>query len=680
MQGLRKLIKGSGHLKYNSVKLNPLFQGYGVLTLIFLFLSGLPAFAELNCQYNITQPVNNPKEKYKKGYCLITLGKFQEGISILNGLQSQLPSISDHVIYYQAIGHKGMGNLEIGKTLFNSILSAYPSTGLKERTLMGLGDIYLATRKYEMAENVFRSLFNGETDREEKAFYLNKLGDSLQSQGKYLDALNTYKSLWVEFPDSIFADVAFNNAGYISSKHGIPFTVSEMDYLQRAEIFFDNSMWGSCLEDFYKVSKTPDVKTKMAIALVNLGRLDDASNLLAQVNSPESLLWMGKVSSKLGKDHDAAETYKQIQIFYPQNPLAPEGLYNAARLYQINNDLNMAISTYEELIRKYPNSEFAEDGAWNLGWIYYKRRKLTDALATFSAFTNSSVPFNSSNNKYWKARVLEKQGKRSEAFANYEELARSQTPTYHSYLAQIKTGLKPNFGVFSPQAYAQSASNSSRIHKVDLLSELEMFDDASLEIERMHQESKSDNDLIQVSFLYASVDDFYNSVKIAEGLSSSAAISLSYPRAYREIVKAYSNRYNVDEYLVYSIMREESRFQKDAVSPANAIGLMQLLPSTAGITASEVGISGFNTEMLNIPRVNIELGIYYLKKVLGQFNGDIHLALASYNAGPQRAEDWIITFPNLSKDEFVEEIPFRETRNYIRRILRSYGAYKAIYN
>ena len=647
---------------------------------IFSCLSGLSAFAELNCQYNVTQPVKSPKEKYKKGYCLVTLGRFQEGISVLNGLESQLPSISDYVIYYQAIGHKGMGNLEIGKTLFNSILSAYPSTGLNERTLIGLGDIYLATRNYEMAENVFRSLYKNETDREDKAFYLNKLGDSLQSQGKHPDALNTYKSLWVEFPDSIFADVAFNNAGYISSKHGIPFTVSEMDYLQRAEIFFDNSLWSSCLEDFSRVSKTPDVKTKMAIALVNLGRLDEASNLLATVNSPESLLWRAKISSKQGRDYDSAETYKQIQLFYPQDPLASEGLYNAARLYQINEDTAKAINTYNDLIRRYPGSEFAEDGAWNLGWIYYRQGKLNDAVATFSSYTNSSSAFNASSSKYWKARALEKQGKNADALAIFRDLAKSQNPTYHSYLAQIKTGLKPNFGVFHSQAKDQSPGNNSRINKVALLAELEMFDDASLEIERMHQESKSDNDLIQVSILYASVNDFYNSVKIAESLSSPAAISLSYPRAYREIVRAYSSKYNVNEYLVYSMMREESRFQKDAVSPANAIGLMQLLPSTAGITSSEVGISGFNTEMLNIPRVNIELGIYYLKKVLDQFNGDIHLALASYNAGPHRAEDWIITFPNLSKDEFVEEIPFRETRNYIRRILRSYGAYKAIYN
>ena len=73
------------------------------------------------------------------------------------------------------------------------------------------------------------------------------------------------------------------------------------------------------------------------------------------------------------------------------------------------------------------------------------------------------------------------------------------------------------------------------------------------------------------------------------------------------------------------------------------------------------------------------MGIFYLKQVLDQFDGDVELALASYNAGPNRAADWKVDFYGLEKDEFIEEIPFKETRNYIRRILRSYGAYKAIY-
>jgi soluble lytic murein transglycosylase len=648
------------------------------LTLVFFHQTSQ---AEINCAYLANQQVSKgAKERYKRGYCLIKIGRFQEGVSVLDGLENELPLISDYILYYQAIGQKGLGNSPGAEKLLNRIISSYASTGVRKRTLIALGNIYLETGKYDRAENVFRNLYNDETDRQDKALFLSKLGNSLQSQGKYMEATNIYKSLWVEYPDSIFEDVAYNNAIYIGSKQGIPFTVSESDYLKRAQILFDNSMWSSSLKDFNKVAKTSDVKTKMGIAMFHVGRLEEALNSLAGINSPDSLYWRAKIRAKQGRDGEASELYRTIHLTYPSSPLAPEGLYIAARLYQINDNIDKAISLYDELIRKYPNSEFAEDGAWNLGWIYYNQGKLNQALATFSSFTNSSVPFNSTNNKYWKARVLEKQGKKAEAFAIYDELATSQTPSYHSYLAQIKTGKRPSFGGLTPEAYAQSADNDSRRLKVDLLAELEMFDDASSEINEMLKRSNTDKELVQASLLYARVNDFYNSVRVAEGLNSPIAISLSYPRAYSEIVNAYAKKYNVDEYLVYSIMREESRFQKDVRSPANAIGLMQLLPSTARLTAGEVGMSGFNTGMLSIPRVNIELGIYYFKKVLNMFNGDIHLALASYNAGPTRAEDWLIMFPNLPKDEFVEEIPFRETRNYIRRILRSYGAYKALYN
>jgi soluble lytic murein transglycosylase len=651
-----------------------------VLILITLVFFTQTSQAEINCTYLANQQMSNsPKERYKRGYCLINLGRFQEGVSVLDGLENDLPLISDYILYNQAIGQKGLRNSQGAEKLLNQIISSYPSTGVRERALTGLGDIYLETGNYDKAANVFRTLYDEETDREDKALFLSKLGSSLQSQRKYMEATNVYKSLWVEYPDSIFEDVAYSNAIYIGSTRGIPFTVSESDYLKRAEILFDSSMWSSSLEDFNKVTKTSDVKTKMGIAMFHIGRLNEALNLLGQIDSPESLYWRAKIRAKQGRDGEASDLYRTIHLTYPSSPLAPEGLYNAARLYQINDNMDKAINIFDELIRKYPNSEFAEDGAWNLGWIYYSQGKLNQALSTFSAFVNSSVPFNSTNNKYWKARVLEKQGKKAEAFAIYDELATSQAPSYHSYLAQIKTGQKPNLRSFTPEAYAQSDNSDSKRLKVDLLAELEMFDDASLEIDGILKQSNTDKDLIQVSLLYARVNDFYNSVKVAEGLNSPFAISLSYPRAYSEIVKAYAKKYTVDEYIVYSIMREESRFQKDVRSPANAIGLMQLLPATASLTAREVGLNGFNTEMLNIPRVNIELGIYYFKKVLSMFNGDIHLALASYNAGPNRAEDWLITFPNLPKDEFVEEIPFRETRNYIRRILRSYGVYKAIY-
>jgi len=653
---------------------------FGILIFVsFGFFSG-PSYAEINCKFLANQQVgNNPKERYKKGYCQVKLRRYQEGFNTLNSLQNALTPISDYVLYYQGVAQKQIGNSEMAKALFERVLNEYPNGGITKKVKSRVGDIYYEGGNYVEAENIYRSLFREEKDRQTKARYLLSIAEALGGQNKHTEAVNAYKTLWIEFPESDGADIAYTRAKGISARHSVPFITNKTDYLRRAEILFDNSRWSAALRNFNKVVKTDHIKSQMAIAMFHLGRINDASRLLAQIDSPEALFWRGKISAKQGRDVEASQFYRKIHLTYPNNPFASEGLYKAARLYQINGDMDKAVKLYDELLRTYPNSSFAEDGAWYLGWIYYKKGMLNEALNTFSAYTNSNSSYNSSSNKYWKARTLEKQGRRQEAIAIYEQLARSTLPSYHSYLAQKKTGIKPTFRVTSHELNVQSATVNGRKAAAELLIELEMLDDAILEIDVIKEESSSEQDLMQVSLLYAEADDFYNSIMIAQGIGLPQAIVLSYPRGYREIVRAYSKKYNVDEYLVYSIMREESRFQKNAVSPANAIGLMQLLPSTARNTARQVGISGFNFDMLNIPRINIELGIYYFKKVLDEFNGDIHLALASYNAGPHRAADWMVRFPNSQKDEFVEEIPFRETRNYIRRILRSYGAYKAIY-
>jgi len=659
---------------------NPPTLIIGFLFLIFIVCIKYPSHAEMNCDYISSQQLtSNPEERYKKGYCQVKIGRYQEGFNTLNGLERKLTLISDYIYYYGAVAQRGMGNMDKAEEIFKKVTNEYPKSGIRKKALSGLGEIYTETGNNAQAEKVFGSLLLEEEDRQAKAEYLFRLAGSLEGQGKYHEAMNNFKKVWVEFPDSNFANRSLSRARSIGKRHSLPLVTDKTDYLRRAETLFDNSRWSASLKNYNQLIKTNHIKTQMAIAMFHLRRLDEASGLLTQINSPESLFWRGKISAKQGRDGEASQLYRKISLTYPTSPLASEGLYNAARLYQINDNIDNAIRFYDELIRKYPESEYAEDGAWYLGWIYYKKGMLNEALNTFSAYTNSNSAFNSSNSKYWKARTMEKQGRRKEALSVYEELARSTLPSYHSYLAQKKTGIKPIFGVTSHEPNAESPTVNTIKAKAELLIKLEMSDDAILEISKLRDDSNGDFDLMQVSMLYAQAGDFYNSIMLAQGLGLPQAIVLSYPRGYREIVRAYSKKYGVDESLVYSIMREESRFQKNAVSPANAIGLMQLLPSTARSVARRVGISGFNTNMLNIPRINIELGIYYFKNVLDEFNGDIHLALASYNAGPHRAADWIVRFPNLEKDEFVEEIPFRETRNYIRRILRSYGAYKAIY-
>ena len=117
----------------------------------------------------------------------------------------------------------------------------------------------------------------------------------------------------------------------------------------------------------------------------------------------------------------------------------------------------------------------------------------------------------------------------------------------------------------------------------------------------------------------------------------------------------------------------------ELVSTAGAIGLMQIIPPTGKATAKALGIGAFETSMLYKPRTNILIGMAYFKKVLDEFGGNATYAIASYNAGPHNVASWKRRNGRLDDDEFVEEIPFLETRRYVKRVLRSYGVYASLY-
>jgi len=151
-----------------------------------------------------------------------------------------------------------------------------------------------------------------------------------------------------------------------------------------------------------------------------------------------------------------------------------------------------------------------------------------------------------------------------------------------------------------------------------------------------------------------------------------------FPEPYWSIIKAEAAKNNVDPYLVASLIRQESEFNPSVISYANAWGLMQLLPSTGKTLARQEGMTHFQTFQLLDPETNIRLGTRYLKQTLDKFGGVPEYALAAYNAGDSRVQDWQTAGPYGGMDEFVESIPFTQTREYVQAILRNIEIYREI--
>jgi soluble lytic murein transglycosylase len=152
-----------------------------------------------------------------------------------------------------------------------------------------------------------------------------------------------------------------------------------------------------------------------------------------------------------------------------------------------------------------------------------------------------------------------------------------------------------------------------------------------------------------------------------------------FPRAFAEVLDPKARKYGLDPSLLWAFMTVESSYNPFAISRANARGLMQVMPQTGGLIADRMALRGFGTALLFEPEVTLEMAAWYVNALLEKFNGQSPLAIAAYNAGPHRVAAWLTRKGGLPMDEFIEEIPYDEAREYTKKVIRFWGLYRRIY-
>jgi soluble lytic murein transglycosylase len=156
-------------------------------------------------------------------------------------------------------------------------------------------------------------------------------------------------------------------------------------------------------------------------------------------------------------------------------------------------------------------------------------------------------------------------------------------------------------------------------------------------------------------------------------------ITLFYPQPHRELVVATACEYNIDPYLVFAIIRAESKYQTGAESSVGAKGLMQIMPETARWIAGQLGMTNFDPNQLEDPEINIRMGCWYIANLNKEFDGRTSIVIAAYNAGRGKVKEWVVSDKWDGSFQELERIPFPETREYVHNVLKNYEAYRAIY-
>lgn len=414
-----------------------------------------------------------------------------------------------------------------------------------------------------------------------------------------------------------------------------------------------------------------------------------------QVAAPAGLL-LARDRARRSQDREAIQILDALARKYPSAPEAEEGILVAARL---ELDAGKKVPARVRLARLAARRRGANASAarWTLAWLSY-RDHLSDAAERFAEFSSSAASDEErAQGLYWQARA----GKPRAATSLLRRVVELDPLGWYGLLARTQLGEARAAAVPFPPPVAPLASPAPEPERLAIagqLFQLGFFSEAAAQTDRFVQQHQGDlPGLLRALALYEKAGRYDRSVVLAENLSigrahprpqvapglstpearARAVLAAAYPAAFPLEVDASARRANLDPYLLLSIMRRESLFRTDTRSAAGAVGLLQLLPTTAARAAVVLGRPPLHAEDLVLPAVAIDLGAWYLSELLGRF-GDPAIAAAAYNAGPHAAGPWAARGEGEPLDVWVEEIPYRETRKYVRIVMGAWGAYRLL--
>jgi soluble lytic murein transglycosylase len=349
-----------------------------------------------------------------------------------------------------------------------------------------------------------------------------------------------------------------------------------------------------------------------------------------------------------------------------------------------------ALSLFERVVERSPRSGYAAAARWRLAWAAYRERRLEDAVRYFEGLeTTEDDAVAALRPRYWRIRASEQLGD-AEAAARYADLAREFPLSYYGWRARERSGDLAGARALEPIRDGTAALDPAVLERPRILLEAGLVDAARQELDRLARRARGMQDRLALAQLYANAGNFHRPQRLVvdaytEQLARGPVpghVELwwhAWPAPFDEEMRgARLEGSEVEPELVYSVMREESGYRPRVVSVSGARGLLQLMPATAERVARESRIGAFSADDLFEPRVNIRLGSDYLASLLRRFEGRASAAIGSYNAGPHVVARWIEARP-VEDDVWVEEIPYDQTRGYVKRVLRSVQAYRVLY-
>lgn len=473
--------------------------------------------------------------------------------------------------------------------------------------------------------------------------------------------------------------------------------------LRRAQALLDAGRWSEAVTAFRVVQRrkpTGDedalVHVRLGNALVRLGRVREAEKELTAVpadsgHAAEAAYHLARCRARRTGRTDA---YEEIATRLAGTPWGEEALVALANDLQKDARSEEALPYYRRLLEGYPDGRYAERAIWRVAWGDIRAARFEPAAQVLErAARLRPSSFATPGFLYWAGRARAEIGQNERARQLFEETLRRYKFTYYGRRAQEVLERLP-LAASSPAPVLRGAADDPRwevpeaqLARVRQLLLAERLDEAKEELETQPQTPRVLGTIAWLDWRRSRLRPAITSMKRAYPEWAGEAGDrlppevwrILYPLEYSGLLQQKAAEEDLDPALVAALVCQESTFNPGAVSSAGARGLMQVLPKTGRTLARALKVA-YRTQSLYDPAVSLDFGTRYLRDLLDRYDGRLERALAAYNAGPHRVDAWTRDKPEMPAEEFIESIPFTETRTYVMAILGSQEQYRRIYS
>ena len=647
-----------------------------------------------------------------RGAALIAQGDYAAGLPLVTNADLSGTPLAQYGRYYAGIALFNLRRMGEADAILTAVVDAEPQGYLEEAAVLRLADTVLARDEPKRAVDLLDDLADEKLMSPEEVTL--RLGLAREAAGNRAKALEAFRRVYYEFPMSTQAADAQSGIERLQTADLVPPDLFTLE-LTRAERLFTARRWAQARAGFASLARVAvkDDKELVALRLAEcdyyLGRHRAAREALRPFidessREAEARFFHLTATRALGEVGTYVSLARGLLSDHPDGSWAEETLNNLASHYVIVDDDAAADEVFRELYRRFPEGRYAERAAWKIGWRAYKHGRFAETATLFEA---ASAAYPRADYRpswlYWSARARDQMGEPQVASTRYQILASDYLNSYYGRLASRILESRREPAVLQIVRTAPAAPMPLPLVPNDptirALVAAEMYQDALNEVQYA-QRVWGDSPALQATTAWIrhqralqeeSSDRFadlrgaitimrraYPQFLAAGGENLPPDIlRIIFPLDYWPLIKKYSDAHGLDPYLMTALIAQESTFTPDVRSAANAVGLMQLIPGTARRYARKVGIR-YSAATLTQPEANVRMGMTYFKDLVNRFGG-AHFALASYNAGESRIARWIAESPGLAQDEFIDDIPFPETQNYVKRILGTAEDYRRLY-